>query len=102
IATARRSTCRTSAAPLAGRTGSVTDNQSLTRRGMSGRRKAPVSHLKSVLVEHAAFHDGGKMRALVLEEPEVLERIAVDDDEIGERAGLDHAELTFAPHDLCA
>src|SRR5262245_16507884 len=39
------------------------------------------------------------MGALVLEEPEVVERVAVDDEEIRVRIGRDHTELAFLTQD---
>src|SRR5258706_13798511 len=49
------------------------------------------------LVELAALHDGCEMLALVLQEPEVLQRIPVDHDQIGEGAGLEGAKLALLP-----
>ena len=42
------------------------------------------------------------MRAAVLEQAEVLQRIAVDHQKIGKGAGFDHAELALLAHDLGA
>src|SRR5215469_7112833 len=46
-----------------------------------------------VLVELPTLHDGREVRALVLEELEIVDRIAVDDEEISESAGGDHTQL---------
>ena len=38
------------------------------------------------------------MRALIAKQPQVLQRIAVDDDGVGEGAGLNDPSLPAAPH----
>src|SRR6266436_366110 len=53
------------------------------------------------LVQTAVLHDDEE-RVLALQELDVGERIAVDEEEIGEVAGLDLAELLGAAHDLAA
>src|SRR5262249_29118002 len=64
--------------------------------GGIGRGAKPPSELaQAVLVKTAALHDGGQVPALLLEQAEVAERVAVDDEEIGEGAGGNHAELAF-------
>src|ERR1041384_5966519 len=52
-----------------------------------------------VLVELAALHDRAEMLALLLEQAEVLQRIAVHDDEIGVGARLQRADFSFHAHD---
>src|ERR1043165_7606118 len=42
------------------------------------------------------------MRALIAKQPQIAQRIAVDEQKIGARAGLDDAEASFLTHDLRA
>jgi hypothetical protein len=53
------------------------------------------------LVQTPVLHDDEE-RVLPLQELDVGERIAVDEEEIGEVAGLDLAELAGTAHDLAA
>ena len=53
-------------------------------------------------MELAGLHDHRQVRALVEEELELLERIAVDHDQVGQRAGCDGAELAVHAQDLRA
>src|SRR4051812_7820373 len=61
-----------------------------------------VISVQHVLMEFAALHNGSEILALLLEQAKVLQRIAIDDDQIGEGAGLQRAELAFLPHDTRA
>src|SRR4051812_25256170 len=56
--------------------------------------------MQRALVEPSALHDDGEMRALVLKEAEILQRVAVDDEEVGIGAGGDDAELTLHLQEL--
>src|SRR5690348_617603 len=58
--------------------------------------------LERILVELAGLHDHRQVLALVEEELEILQRIAVDHDQVGKSTGLDDAELAFLPQDLGA
>src|SRR3954464_8189218 len=51
-------------------------------------------------METAALHDHAEVTALVLKHREVLQRIAVDQDEVGEGAGLERPELAFLAQHL--
>ena len=53
-------------------------------------------------MELAGLHDHRQVGALVEEQLELLQRIAVDHDQVGEGAGLDDAELAFLAQDLGA
>ena len=44
------------------------------------------------LVEPAGLHDHVKVGALVGEKPKVFERVAIDEQQIGRRSGLDDTE----------
>src|SRR5947207_4976838 len=55
--------------------------------------------IQPVLVKPAALHDGGKIFALLLQQPEVLQRIAVDQQQVRIGAGLQRPELAFLPND---
>src|SRR5207244_416770 len=52
-------------------------------------------------ISYAALHDEGEA-PVVLHDADVGGRIAIDQQEIGELAGLDQAELVAALHDLAA
>src|SRR5438552_7130314 len=52
-------------------------------------------------IAHAALHDEGEA-SVVLHHAHVVYRIAIDQQEVGEVAGLDQAELVAALHDLAA
>src|ERR1700738_1893334 len=54
------------------------------------------SRSQRVLVELAALHDNRQMRPLLGEDRDIPQRVAVDDEEIGEGAGGDDAELALA------
>ena len=41
------------------------------------------SSVEPVLVEAAAFHDHGQVLALLLQDTQVLQRVAVDDQQVG-------------------
>src|SRR5690349_107340 len=56
----------------------------------------PASRPQRVLVELPTLHDDGQMRALLGEKRDVLERVAVDDEKIGEGARRDDSELPFS------
>src|SRR5262245_4329805 len=58
--------------------------------------------LQPVLVESAALHDHRKVLALPLQQLQVLQRIAVDDEQVGKGARLQAAELALHAHDLGA
>src|SRR5262245_37620974 len=58
--------------------------------------------VESVLMKFAALHDGTEMLALLLEQAEVLQRIAVDHDEVGVGAGLQRADFPIHAHDARA
>src|SRR5262249_18467130 len=60
----------------------------------------PNTLLQPVLVEAPALHDDAEIFALLLQNAEVLERVAVDDEEIGKGTGLEAAELAHLAHDL--
>jgi len=51
-------------------------------------------------VEAPGLHDDGEMLALIREQCKVLQGIAVDNQEIGEGAGGERADLAFEPQDL--
>src|ERR1700722_3268710 len=53
-----------------------------------------------VLVETAVLHDEREVTALVLEQAEIPKRVAVDENEVRESAGLDDPELAVHPNDL--
>src|ERR1041384_1774078 len=58
--------------------------------------------VQSVLVELAALHDRAEMFALLLEQAEILQWIAVDHDEVGAGPSLQRADLALLAHDLRA
>src|SRR6266404_7987230 len=58
--------------------------------------------IERVLVELAGLHDHRQMGALIEEQLELLQRIAVDHDQVGEGAGLDDAELALLAQHLGA
>ena len=52
-----------------------------------------LSALQVVLVELAALHDRREMSALVLQQVQIVQRVALDHQKIGQRAGCDNAQL---------
>src|SRR5258708_11833056 len=58
--------------------------------------------VQPVLVKAPALHDDREVSAFFLKQLQVLERIAVDDEQIGERARLQAAELALHADDLGA
>ena len=55
---------------------------------------------KSVLVEPTAFHDRRKMPPLLLQQPEILVGVGIDDQKVGEGAGNELAQLAFTLQNL--
>src|SRR5690242_15228371 len=49
--------------------------------------------LKTVLVDLSVLHDDQEILCRILDEPDVLDRIAIDQQEIGQRALFHHAQL---------
>src|SRR6266568_1521580 len=75
-----------------------------SRRSDTGPARGPASPGWSSggggsLVQAAVLHDD-EQRVLTLQALDVGERIAIDEQEVGEVAGLDLAELVRAAHDL--
>src|SRR5262245_38267594 len=58
--------------------------------------------VQSVLMELAALHDRAEMFALLLEQAEVLQRVAIDHDEVGIGAGFQRADFPFHAYDTRA
>ena len=58
------------------------------------------SIVQPALVELAGLHDDGEVLALILEQRQILQRIAVDHQEIGEGAGRERADLALQAQDL--
>src|SRR5262245_45445177 len=85
-------------APLQWRVFVSTDEDRAT--GVARPQQRASRRSQRVLVEAAALHDGGEVRAAILEQAEILQRIAVDHQQVGEGAGLDDAEFAFLAHDL--
>src|SRR5437870_5046463 len=56
--------------------------------------------MQPVFVEASALHDHGEMLTLLLQDAQILEWIAVDDQEVRESAGLEAAELAHLAYDL--
>src|SRR5450759_4916484 len=58
--------------------------------------------LQPVLVEAPALHDDRKVLAFLLKQLQVLERVAIDNEQIGKSAWLQAAKLALHAHDLGA
>src|SRR5687768_12554125 len=65
------------------------------------RRGAPVS-IQFVLYDLAGAHDQIELVAISREQPDILQRIAVDDDQVGMGLGPDAAEPALLHQNLCA
>src|SRR5262245_4850758 len=61
-----------------------------------------IGLVQPVLMKASALHDGGEILALLLQHAEIAQRIALDDQKVGEGAGLETAELAHLAHDLGA
>ena len=70
------------------------------RAGGGVEPAALVDH-RVLLVERAVLHDRVDL-VVVLQDGDVGERVAVDENEVGEEAGLDLAEVVGPEHDLAA
>src|SRR5215471_116890 len=67
--------------------------QGMGRASARARRVGAPS--QAMLVKYATLHDGGQVRALVLEQLEVVERVAVHQKEVGEGPRGNHPELAL-------
>src|ERR1700722_19919973 len=56
--------------------------------------------LQGALEDSAVFHEERQMPPLILEQAQVLERIAIDRNEVGERTGRDRPEPARLSQDL--
>src|SRR5689334_5110152 len=65
-------------------------------------RLGGTTSLQPVLVEASGLHDDRKVSALLLQQLEVLERVAVDDNQVGKGALLQTADLALHACDLGA
>src|SRR6266545_7366808 len=65
------------------------------------RTRLGLGKVSRRLVERAVLHDHAE-RAPVLEDRDVAEGIAVDQQQVGKRARLDHTQLARHAHDLAA
>src|ERR1700722_14645940 len=74
----------------------------MTRAWLGRSDLNPSSLFQRILVELAGLHDHRQMGALIEEQLELLQRIAVDEDEIGEGARLHDAELALLAQNLDA
>src|SRR5262249_2098400 len=60
----------------------------------SGRKPVnEISVRSAAFIDHAIFHDDGEVLLWVGDQVDVGERIAFDQQQVCERAGLDHSEL---------
>src|SRR5262245_20507785 len=70
--------------------------------GVARSQRRTSRRSQCVLVEAAGFHDGRQVWAAILEQAEVLQRVTVDNQQVGEGILRDGPELVFLAHDLCA
>src|SRR6185295_586219 len=66
------------------------------------KRIGAISLVQPVLMKASALHDGGQKLALLLQDAQIAQRTALDDQEIGEGASLEAAELAHLADDLGA
>src|SRR5471032_2733021 len=74
----------------------------LAALGMTIFARRGFESLQRILMKLAGLHDHRQVAALVEEELELLQRIAIDHDQVGIGTRLDDAELAFLAQDLRA
>jgi hypothetical protein len=67
----------------------------LARAGGVLRTVSRLCWGEAILVDHSVLHDHDKVLSRILEQIDIRDRIAVDEQQIGERAFSDDAELSW-------